>query len=57
MKKVYVVICPELGWDCVIGVFDSSEVTQDDLEERFPTGYGGQYVIQIYDLETNLENY
>jgi hypothetical protein len=57
MKKVYVVTCPELGWDCVVGIFDADEISLEKLKETFPTGYGQQYVIHMHDLETNLDNY
>ena len=36
MAEVYVVTNPELGWDCVVGVFSSDSVSKRKLEEVFP---------------------
>lgn len=38
MSEVYVVTMPELGWDCVIGVFNADSVSREKLEEVFPEG-------------------
>ena len=34
--RVWVVTNVELGWDCIIGVFDANEFSKEELEERFP---------------------
>lgn len=39
MTKVYVVTNPELGWDCVVGVFNSDSVSMSTLKETFPEYY------------------
>lgn len=36
MSEVYVVTCPEQGWDCVIGVFKCDDVSKEQLQEVFP---------------------
>lgn len=33
--RVWVVTCPELGWDCVIGVF-SGQITEAEMLKRYP---------------------
>lgn len=52
MKKVYVVTNSELGWDCVVGVFDAEVITEEQLEERFQGCY-----IDERNIEINLENW
>lgn len=42
MSEVYVVTNPELGWDCVIGVFKCDDVSKEHLEQVFPVN---EYVI------------
>lgn len=37
MKSVFVVTCSELGWDCVVGVYDASKVNINDLKLRYPS--------------------
>ncbi len=37
-SEVYVVTSTELGWDCVVGVFNSDSVTEEQLEKIFPQG-------------------
>ena len=51
--KIYVVQLPECGWDNVIGIFDASQVTQEELEVRFPEG---EYVVTDSHLAT-LDNF
>lgn len=34
--KVYVVTGLDLGWDCVVGVYDHETIDYNDLEEMFP---------------------
>lgn len=38
MSKVYVVTNPELGWDCVVGVFNCDDNSKESLEKVFPKG-------------------
>jgi hypothetical protein len=54
MKMVYVVTGLELGWDCVVGVFDSNELTREELEECFPSE---DYHIHLKMLETKVDDY
>lgn len=46
MTEVYVVTNPELGWDCVIGVFDANSVSKSKLEEVFPSELA--YVVHFH---------
>jgi len=48
-KTVYVVTGLELGWDCVVGVFE--DVDTDELRKCFPEG---QYAIHEQTIESNL---
>lgn len=43
MSEVYVVTNPELGWDCIVGVFNADSVSKEQLEEKFK--YEGCYVV------------
>lgn len=36
MKTVYIVLDTQAGWDCIVGVYDTSKVTKKYLEESFP---------------------
>jgi hypothetical protein len=45
-SQVYVVTSVELGWDCIVGIFDADEFSREDLQEKFPQKYG--YVV-YYD--------
>jgi hypothetical protein len=47
---VYVVSCPSLGWDCVIGVYLDT-VLLEDLEKMYRSDDG--YVIMKFMIETN----
>lgn len=38
-KGVYVVTNPELGWDCVVAVYDASTCTEEDLEFMYDDDY------------------
>lgn len=56
MSMVYVVTMPELGWDCVVGVFNSDSVSAETLENTFPEDQyiiHGRYCVQkdVYDYE------
>lgn len=52
---VYVVTSTELGWDCVVGVFDEDSVDLEELEDTFPES--GKYVITFSMVEKTLEAY
>lgn len=69
-KGVYVVTNPELGWDCVVAVYDASTCTEEDLEFMYDVD---DYVIsykpfsevekpkevdqtQIREIESDLKN-
>lgn len=52
---VYVVTSTELGWDCVVGVFDEDSVDLEELENTFPES--GEYVITFRMVEKTLEAY
>ena len=54
-KKVYVVTSVELGWDCIVGVFDPKKVTKEQLKERF-TSNGG-YVVFDKMVESDLDGW
>ncbi len=49
-KKVLVVTGLDLGWDCVVGVFENT--TEEALREIFPEG---KYVINTCYLESNFK--
>lgn len=51
---VYVVTSTQLGWDCVVGVFDEDSVDREELEETFRSG---KYVITYRMVEEDLEDY
>jgi len=51
---VYVVTSTELGWDCVVAVFDDS-VDLEELENTFPES--GEYVITFSMVEKSLGAY
>ena len=53
--QVYIVINPELGWDNVVGVFDPSKVTKEELENAFPESKG--YILEGKSVETSTEEY
>lgn len=51
MSFVYVVTMPELGWDCVVGVFDSDKVSEDELLKEYPED---QYVIHDQSVRSEI---
>lgn len=57
MSSVWIVTNNELGWDCIVGVFDPELVTKEQLEERFPREYA--YVVHYgpTQVHTNLEEF
>jgi hypothetical protein len=59
-KTVYVVTGLELGWDCVVAVYDADEVDIKDLCEEYghdvETGENdGHYVIHEQTIRTKLD--
>jgi hypothetical protein len=54
MTKVWVVTGFELGWDCVVGIFDAKKVTCEQIEERFPES---RYYVQKKDIEKDLSGW
>lgn len=54
-SMVYVVTMPELGWDCVVGVFNSDSVSEETLKNTFPEH---QYIIHgSYCVEKDVCDY
>lgn len=53
-KKVFVVTDSELGWDCVVGVFDADLFALEQLKRRF-NGHG--VVIDERTIETSLDDW
>jgi hypothetical protein len=51
-KYVYVVTNPELGWDCVVGVYDCDAITLSKLQRCFPED---QYVIHEQLIMENFD--
>ncbi len=40
MITVFIVTNPELGWDCIVDVFDANEITLEQVREVYPKKYG-----------------
>ena len=55
MSEVYVVTSTELGWDCVVGVFDSESVSKESLEKIFDPDL--QYIVHSRYVEKDLIDY
>lgn len=53
-KTVYVVIRPELGWDSIVGIFDTSKVTLEDVLNRFPKD---EYIILDKEVDSSFDNW
>lgn len=51
-KYVYVVTNPELGWDCVVGVYGYTTTSLYDLQRCFPED---QYVIHKHPILENFD--
>lgn len=51
--RVFVVTGLELGWDCVVGVYDADNVSKKDLQSQYPKG---EYVISETAVETEIED-
>jgi hypothetical protein len=54
MKYVYVVTSRDLGWDNVVGVFDASTITLEELQAVFREP---PYYIDHRRVEVDFENY
>lgn len=54
MSEVYVVTGLDLGWDCVVGVFNADSVPREKLEQLFPEG---EYVIHDVTVEKDTIDY
>lgn len=46
--EVYLVICPEMGWDNVVGIYNKEYTDVERLQEEFPDD---QYVINERTIE------
>jgi hypothetical protein len=55
-SKVFVVTGLDLGWDCIVGVFDAEKISVEELRVQFPEGRG-MYMIFEQQVETTLANY
>ena len=51
-KSVYVVTMPELGWDCVVGVYSCDEVTKESLCQEYPYP---EYIIDDQPIQVEVE--
>jgi hypothetical protein len=54
-KKVHIVTSTEMGWDCIIGVFDYEEVSLEELFIQFPSS--SQYVVFTKDVQSDLSDW
>lgn len=53
--SVYIVSSSELGWDCIVGVFNPKHVTLEELAEKFPEKL--DYFIFEKEVELDLGNW
>lgn len=53
-NQVYVVTCPEMGWDCVVAVYNSDQVTLPDIKALFPSP---EYVVTEMNVDIEVEEY
>jgi hypothetical protein len=51
MRTVYIVIDPELGWDNVVGIFDTEVFSPEEMREVFPSD---QYLLKEVEVEVSL---
>ena len=51
--RVFVVTGLELGWDCVVAVYDMANVSKENLLKQYPQG---EYVISEAAVETEIED-
>lgn len=49
--RAYVVSAFDLGWDCVVAVYNADGVSLDDLEEKYPDD---EFDIQSYTVRTEV---
>lgn len=56
-NTAWVVTNTDLGWDCIVGLFDPKVFTREDLEERFPRRLS--YVVHYskHTIHTDLEDF
>lgn len=54
-KKVIVLTSTELGWDCVVDVFDADKVTMEELQKVF--GNDRTMVLSEKTLSVNTSEY
>lgn len=54
-KRVYLVTSTELGWDNVVGAFDTDKVSYRELIAQFPDRDG--YVISDLLVQSDLDEY
>ena len=57
MKNVYVITGLDLGWDCVVAIYNKDEVSYEDLVKLYPNDDNG-YVIHEKTIDTaeDLQN-
>lgn len=55
MRKVYVVINTDHGWDNITGIFDPDEISFDQLKARFNSS--SEIVMDWHYLQCNLDEY
>lgn len=55
MSEVYVVTSTELGWDCVVGVFNANDISEAQLERIFPQG--SSYVISWMPVHKDTHDF
>lgn len=55
--RAWIVTNTDLGWDCIIGLFDVNEFSREELEERFPRRQA--YVVHYsqYIVHSNLGDF
>ena len=54
--ELYVVINTDCGWDNIVGIFDKSKVTQQELEEMFSND-AAIIIMDWHKLQTDLSGY
>lgn len=53
--QVITVTCTELGWDCVVGVWEHTEQNLKDLLRKYNDPEHTVYVVQVHTLATKVE--
>lgn len=51
--RVFVVTGLQLGWDCVVAVYDMTSVSEESLLKQYPRG---EYVISKMTVESKIED-